>query len=118
MHMDKEFAQKFALEWVEAWNSHDLDKILVHYAPDFEMTSPIIKQLANEPSGTLKGKEAVRKYWSKALEINPNLHFELLNVFLGVDTVVLNYRGHRGRSAEVFSFDTHGKVTKAYAHYE
>jgi len=35
--MDKEFANKFAREWVEAWNCHDLDKIMTHYAEDFEM---------------------------------------------------------------------------------
>ncbi|MCI0507805.1 MAG: nuclear transport factor 2 family protein [Gammaproteobacteria bacterium] len=116
--MDKEFAQKFAREWVEAWNSHNLDKILTHYADDFEMNSPIIQQLVKEPSGCLKGKDAVRAYWSKALEMYPNLHFELLNIFLGVNSIVVNYKGHRGPAAEIFYFNAGGKVAKAYAHYE
>ena len=116
--MDKEFAQKFGREWVAAWNSHDLNEILSHYSNDFEMTSPIIKQLANEPSGTLKGKDAVRAYWSKALEMNPDLHFEFLNAFAGVNSVTVYYKGHRGLSAEVFYFDKNGKVKSAYAHYE
>lgn len=30
--MNKEFAQKFALDWVAAWNSRDLDRVLAHYA--------------------------------------------------------------------------------------
>jgi ketosteroid isomerase-like protein len=116
--MDKEFAQKFAREWVEAWNSHNLDEILTHYADDFEMNSPVIQQLAGEPSGYLKGKAAVRAYWSKALDMHHNLHFELLNIFLGVNSIVVNYKGHRGLSAEVFYFNAGGKVAKAYAHYE
>jgi len=116
--MDQRFAQKFAEEWIEAWNSHDLEVILAHYTDNFRMNSPIIRQLTNEPSGTLKGKEAVRAYWLKALKAHPDLHFELLNTFTGIDSVVIHYRGHRGLSAEVFFFDEHGKVTKAYAHYE
>jgi ketosteroid isomerase-like protein len=34
---------KFALEWIESWNSHDLDRILSHYADDVEVTTPMIK---------------------------------------------------------------------------
>jgi ketosteroid isomerase-like protein len=29
-------AEAFASEWIEAWNSHDLDRILAHYSDDFE----------------------------------------------------------------------------------
>ena len=52
-------AQQFAREWVDAWNSHDLDRILSHYADDFQMTSPFIVTMMNEPTGTIKGKEKV-----------------------------------------------------------
>jgi ketosteroid isomerase-like protein len=27
------FARQFAQDWVNAWNSHDLDSILTHYQP-------------------------------------------------------------------------------------
>ena len=40
--MEKSFAKRFAMEWVAAWNSHDLERILAHYEDDFEMSSPII----------------------------------------------------------------------------
>ena len=55
--MNKEFAHAFSRDWVEAWNSHDLDKILCHYAENFEMNSPVIKQIMNEPTGKLIGKK-------------------------------------------------------------
>ncbi len=30
-----EFANKFARAWLDAWNAHDLDRILALYEPDF-----------------------------------------------------------------------------------
>lgn len=116
--MKKEFAHNFAKEWVEAWNSHDLNKVLSHYEIDFEMSSPIIKEIANESSGKLKGIEQVQAYWSKALEMNPKLHFTIKNIFIGANSIVLHYEGHRGLSAETFIFNKSGKVIAASAHYE
>jgi len=39
------------------------------------MTSSAIVPLMNEPLGSLIGKDAVRSYWAKALELIPDLHF-------------------------------------------
>lgn len=111
------FAQRFAREWVEAWNAHDLDRVPSHYEDDFEMSSPIIVGLAGEASGTLRGKPAIRAYWAKALAMLPDLRFELVTVLAGVNSVTLYYRGHRGLVAEVFHFGGSGKVSKAFAHY-
>jgi ketosteroid isomerase-like protein len=117
--MDNAFAQQFAREWIEAWNSHDLERVLVHYAEDFEMNSPYIVQIAGEPSGRLKGKTAVGAYWAKALAMIPDLHFELISTLVGVNSVTLYYKGARDRlSAEVFHFGPDGKVVTAFAHYE
>lgn len=115
--MTPDFAEHFAREWTTAWNAHDLDRILDHYEDSFEMASPLIGQLAGEASGRLRGKAAVRAYWAEALRRIPNLEFELLGVFAGVDSVVIHYRGHRGPAAEVFQFGPTGKVSAAAAHY-
>lgn len=116
--MDKAFAEHFAAQWIESWNAHDLDGILSHYAEDFEMSSPVIIMVAGEPSGTLKGKAAVRAYWKKALKLIPDLKFELLSVLTGVSSITLYYRGARDRlAAEVFHFGPDQKVTRAFAHY-
>lgn len=115
--MERSFAERFAADWIAAWNAHDLERVLEHYADDFEMSSPVIVQIAGEPSGTLKGKTAVGAYWRKALQLMPELHFELHEVLAGVDSVVLHYRGARGPAAEVFHFGPDGKVSRAYAHY-
>ncbi len=115
--MERRFAGRFAKEWIAAWHSHGLERILENYEDDFGMSSPIIATLAGEPSGTLRGKTAVRAYWAKALEKAPNLRFELLAALAGVDSVTVYYRGHRGLSAEVLHFGPRGKVRTAFAHY-
>jgi len=115
--IDKAFADHFAADWIDSWNKHDLVRILSHYNDDFEMSSPVIIKIAGEPSGTLMGKDAVGAYWAKALQLIPNLHFELLATLIGVNSITLYYNGARGQSAEVFHFNEAGKVTGAYAHY-
>jgi hypothetical protein len=115
--LDKTFADRFATEWINAWNSHDLDRVLTHYAEDFEMSSPYIAQVAGEPSGKLKGKKAIGAYWTSALKLIPDLRFELISTLVGVNSITLYYKGHRGMSAEVFIFGPEGKVVQAFAHY-
>jgi len=116
--LSNEFAQHFADEWMEAWNSHDLTKILSHYSEDFEMASPLIVKVTGVQSSTLKGKKAVGAYWEKGLALMPTLHFELDTILVGVDSITLYYRSARGKVAEVFFFDVNNLVVKAAAHYE
>ena len=116
--MDKPFVEHFTTDWIDSWNAHDLDRILSHYSDQFEMSSPAIIQVAGEPSGALQGKVAVRAYWKKALELIPDLQFELLQVLSGVNSITVHYKGARGRlAAEVFHFGPDQKVTRAFAHY-
>ncbi len=113
-----DFAREFAQKWVEAWNSHDLDRVMAHYAEDFEMTSPFIATLMGEASGALKGKDQVRAYWAQALKRLPDLHFELIEVLTGVDSITIYYHAVLGkRAVEVLFFDSKHKVRRGYAHY-
>ena len=43
-----------------------------------------------------RGKAELRRYWTLALEKIPDLRFELLGVYGGVDALVLHYRNQRG----------------------
>lgn len=115
--LSREFAEHFAADWIEAWNCHNLDRILSHYAEDFEMSSPYIAQIAGEASGQLRGKAAVGAYWKLALARMPELRFELKEILIGAHSLTLYYRGARGMAAEVFFFDPSGLVAKAAAHY-
>ena len=106
------WAREFAEEWIAAWNSHDLERIFAHYRDDFEMQSPLIIERMGVPSGTLKGKDAIRPYWRIGLAAKPPLHFELQDVLVGVDTIAIYYRSvNRDRMvAEILRFDDQRRV--------
>jgi len=111
-------AAQFAQEWIRSWNSHDLDLILSHYSDDIEVITPMIKMAAGIDSGTLKGKEAVAGYWSKALSKIPDLHFELIAVTECINSVALYYKSIMGKMCiEVMFFNDEHKVCKMFAHY-
>lgn len=113
----REYAERFAHEWIEAWNAHDLERILSHYSDDFEMTTPMIA-LVTGGSGTLKGREAVGAYWDKSLAKVPDLHFELNDVFYSVGSICISYKAVFGLQAvEWMLLDEAGKVKQAAAHY-
>ena len=117
--ISREFGEEFAKEWIEAWNSHDLERILSHYADDFTMSSPYIALIAGVASGTLTGKALVRAYWAAAtLEKMPTLRFELVQTLVGADSVTIYYQGVKGMVAEVFFFGHDHLVRRAAAHYE
>lgn len=111
-------ALKFAEEWIEAWNAHDLQGVLSHYTDDFEMNSPFIAAFTDERSGTLRGKTQVSAYWQNALKRIPDLRFELLEVFTCVSSITIYYKAVMGKLAtEVFFLNQDGKAYKAFAHY-
>ena len=114
--MDHERARAFAQEWIAAWNAHDLDRILSHYAPEIVFLSPIAQQRAG--NGRVAGIPALRTYWGPALAPNSTLKFELIDVLVGHDCVTILYRNQRGqRVAETCVFDAGGKVVRSFACY-
>lgn len=114
----KEFATEFAREWVDAWNAHDLKRILSHYTDDFEMNSPVIVQRLGKADGRLVGKQAVGEYWNAALIAFPDLKFELKTTFIGPTSLTVLYIGASGGYVtETFIFNSSLLVEKAYANY-
>ena len=110
--------RQFAQHWIAAWNSHDLDAIMSHYAAEVVLTSPTAARLLNDPSGTVTGKEEVRSYFERGLEAYPNLTFELLDVMWGISNVILYYRNQKGtRTGEFMEFDANQKVVRVVANY-
>ena len=108
----------FATEWIESWNSHDLDRILSHYDDDIEVTSPMIKVALGIDTGMLQGKASVREYWQVALRKLPNLHFELVECTKSVDSIAIYYKSVMDKMAiEVMFFNPDGKISKVIAHY-
>jgi hypothetical protein len=112
-----EWAQEFANDWVRAWNTHDLDAIVAHYAEGVVLTSPVAARLLNDPSGNVRGKAALRAYFARGLEAFPNLKFELVDVMWGLSSVVLYYVNQRGTKTGEFMEVEDGKVVRVVANY-
>jgi ketosteroid isomerase-like protein len=116
--LSKEKAQAFAVDWIDSWNSHNLERILSHYSDDFCMTSPFIARIASAGSGTLYGKDSVRSYWEKALIKYPDLRFELIDVLFSVNTICIYYNSILGlRAVEWLKFNSDGQVIEASGSY-
>lgn len=105
-------------EWIAAWNAHDLERVLALYSDDIEMTSDKIPLLGFDASGTLRGKENVRAYWSKALSRVANLRFELIDTYVSPDSVVVFYQNERGaKICEYLRLDAAGKIRQGSANH-
>lgn len=98
-------AREFADQWIRAWNSRDVEAVLAHFTDDVVFTSPTAARVVPESGGTVRGKDALRHYWTVALSASPDLQFDLVGVYAGVDTIVINFRNHLGALVnEVLTF--------------
>jgi hypothetical protein len=114
--MTESEARKLASGWIAAWNSHDLDAILSHYAPEVVLISPVAAALLGHPKVT--GKDSLRAYFEKGLAAYPDLAFRPIEVMWGVSSVVLHYLNHHQKKcAEFMEVGSDGKVIRVIAHY-
>lgn len=116
--MTKDEAWDLANHWAAAWNSHDLEQIMSHYADEVELISPAAAQLLGVPDGRVAGKANLRAYFKRGLDAYPELHFHLENVLWGLNSVVLYYTNQKGsRTAEFMELAASGKVARVVANY-
>ena len=112
--MTPDAARAYASEWLAASNSHDLDRILQHCAEDVVFRSDKATALVGDP--VVRGKAALRAYWGKGLELQPDLKFDLVGLYSGPDTLTIRYRNQAGREVcEVLMFDESGNVSAGAA---
>lgn len=110
--------QEFAREWVEAWNSHALDRILSHYEDDVSLVSPRARALLASDDGIVRGKTALREYFAAGLKKVPDLKFTLERVYSGVFSAIIEFRARDGRhGAEFMEFSATGQVRRVVIHY-
>jgi ketosteroid isomerase-like protein len=114
--LTQELANHFAQAWLDAWNSHDINKIISHYADGVVLISPIAGKLLGNPEVT--GKKAVKSYFIKGLAAYPDLKFDLQEVLFGQQSIVLFYINQNGvKAGEFMQLDNEGRVIRMYAHY-
>jgi hypothetical protein len=109
--------EPFVQQWLSAFNAHDIEAVLEHFADDVVFTSPVAARVVPDSGGVIRGKEALRAYWTTALERIPDLQFELLGIYTGIDTLVINYRNQIGGLVnEVLTF-ADGRVVAGHGTY-
>jgi ketosteroid isomerase-like protein len=117
-HHDAAQLAALGREWVAAWNSRDLERVLALYSEDAEMTSEHIGALGFDASGTLRGKDRLRAYWGTALQRLPHLYFDLIDLFVSPDSVVVFYQNERGKKiCEYLRLDAAGKISQGSANH-
>jgi predicted ester cyclase len=67
---------------------------------------------------TLRGKDRLRAYRETALQRLPDLHFDLIDLFVSPDSVVVFYRNESGmRICEYLRLDAAGKLKQGSANH-
>jgi hypothetical protein len=117
--IDQQFALQFAAEWISGWNKQDLNTLMAHYTDDFSIQTPYALKIYPDCGGIISGKDNVRLYWETALSKLPNLHFELLEVLTGVNSISIYYHNtDSGKNAvENLFFNADGEVEKVIVMY-
>lgn len=116
--MDIDFAKKFSEEWIQAWNSHDIEKIISHYEEELEFKSPLIVERYSDPDGIIYKREKLKEYFLIGLTNNSSLTFKLKQVLLGVNCLTLYYQNARGgETSELFEFNESNKVIRSVSCY-
>ena len=81
-----------ALKWIEAFNEHDLEKLLQLYDEQAAHFSPKLKSRHPETEGWISGKTALRSWWEDAFYRLPTLQYKLLNLLGDERQVLMEYQ--------------------------
>jgi len=80
-----------AQKWFEAFNEHDLEKLLRLYADDAQHYSPKLKIRAPQTNGLVQGKEQLRSWWKDAFDRLPTLHYDVKTLTADTARVFMEY---------------------------
>lgn len=107
-----------AEHWIQMWNSRDLDGIMAHYAPDIEFEANTVVRRWQKPDGKLHGLSELRRHFQAGLELAPNLHFELEDLFTTPSGYAVLYRRDNGnRVIDVVELNGDGLAVRVKACY-
>lgn len=115
--MTRDEAAAFAEQWAQGWNARDIERVLDHFSEDVTFTSPTA--LAVVGVATVRGKDALRAYWNKALAKIGSLRFAIDRVSWDAATrelaiiYVSSIDGRTKRVSENLTFGSHGLVVSA-----
>jgi len=77
--------------WFEAFNSHNLEKLLSLYDDEAQHYSPKLKIRHPETNGLVIGKNALRSWWQDAFDRLPSLNYKVTSLTSNSDRVFMEY---------------------------
>ncbi len=77
--------------WFDAFNAHDLERLLSLYDEDAEHYSPKLKIRHPETNGLVQGKNALRDWWKDAFDRLPSLNYKVTSLTSNTDRVFMEY---------------------------
>lgn len=83
--------EAIAIKWFDAFNTHDLEKLLALYHNDARHFSPKLKIRKPETNGLVQGKDALREWWQDAFNRLPTLHYGYTTLTANSDMVFMEY---------------------------
>ncbi len=89
--MTSEQNKQIALKWFEAFNEHQLEKLLALYHNEAQHYSPKLKVRLPETQGLIKGKEALRSWWKDAFVRLPGLRYQVQKLTADNEQVFMEY---------------------------
>jgi len=111
-------AQRYAEQWIDSWNSHDIDSIMSFYADSICHITPKLTMLFGSASNTIKDRDQLREYFKATFKRSPELHFTLKEVFAGTESIIICFDSTTGICvAVVLILDNNMKITQYIAHY-
>jgi limonene-1,2-epoxide hydrolase len=89
--MTNKDVENIAHRWFEAFNEHNLVKLLSLYDDQAQHYSPKLKLRQPETNGLITGKDALRTWWQDAFDRLPDLHYKLMRLTANDDRVFMEY---------------------------
>ena len=83
--------ENIARRWIDAFNAHDLDKLLSLYDDGAVHFSPKLKLRQPETNGNISGKDALRTWWRDAFDRLPTLQYNLTSLTSGANSIFMEY---------------------------
>lgn len=83
-----------AQKWFDAFNEHDLEKLLSLYDDNAQHYSPKLKIRQPETNGMVTGKPALRAWWQDAFDRLPTLNYRYTTLTANDERVFMEYTRH------------------------
>lgn len=83
--------KSIALKWFDAFNEHDLSKLLALYDDDAQHYSPKLKVRVPQTKGLISGKAALREWWQDSFERIPTLRYTPTSLMADDSRIFMEY---------------------------